>query len=59
MTKWVAVCFHLDQQIESPRISRKVIANGNRYYHVVNVRIADQIDEELGVWLTEAFELDG
>jgi hypothetical protein len=58
MTKWVAVCFQLGRRLESSRISRKVIENGGRYYHVVNVGDVEQIDDELTDWLIEAWELD-
>ena len=39
-------------------LSRKVIEHGRRYYHVVNVRRVDEIDEQLLEWLTEAWETD-
>lgn len=58
MTKWVAVCFQLDRRLDSDRISRKVIENGSRYYHVVNSKTADQVDDELSAWLVEAWHLD-
>lgn len=58
MTKWVAVCFNLDRKLTSNRLSRKVIEHSGRYYHVVNVRAADEIDDELLDWLSEAWQLD-
>ncbi|MEE9417182.1 MAG: DUF5655 domain-containing protein [Acidimicrobiales bacterium] len=58
MTKWVAVCFHLDRRLNSDRISRKIIENGSRFYHVVNVMASDQVDTELAGWLLEAWQLD-
>ena len=58
MTKWIAVGFNLDHKLTSDRISRKVIEHGRRYYHVVNVRSAADVDDELLEWLTEAWELD-
>ena len=58
MTKWVAVCFNLDRKLTSDRLSRKVVEHGGRFYHVVNVPDAAQIDELLLDWLTEAWELD-
>ena len=59
MTKWVAVCFNLDRRLTSTRIARKVVEHSGRYYHVVNVRKAAEVDDQLREWLTEAFELDG
>lgn len=58
MTKWVAVCFNLDRKLTSDRLARKVIEHGGRFYHVVNVRDAGEIDDVLLEWLTEAWELD-
>jgi len=55
MTKWVAVSFSLARTIPSERIARKVIEVGTRRYHVVNVRSADEVDEGLLDWLTEAY----
>ena len=59
MTKWIAVGFSLDRKLESGRLSRKVQEHGRRYHHVVNVRTADEIDDELLDWLTESWESDG
>lgn len=58
MTKWVAVAFNLDHKLEHGRLSRKVINHGSRYYHVVNVRSADEVDELLLSWLAEAWHFD-
>ena len=59
MTKWIAVGFSLPRKLTSDRLSRKVIEHGRRYYHVVNVRSVDEIDDQLLEWLTEAWETDG
>jgi hypothetical protein len=58
MTKWVAVCFNLSRELRSNRLARKVIGNAGRHYHVVNVRTAGELDDELLGWLTEAWESD-
>ncbi|MEM7286022.1 MAG: DUF5655 domain-containing protein [Actinomycetota bacterium] len=58
MTKWVAVCFNLDRKLASDRLARKVVEHSGRHYHVVNVRGADEIDDQLLDWLTEAWEFD-
>ena len=58
MTKWVAVCFHLPRRLTSDRLSRRVVPNGQRFYHVVNARSADDVDGQLRGWLTEAWEAD-
>lgn len=58
MTKWVAVGFSLDRKLDNGRISRKVVAHGKRYHHVVNVKDAAEIDQVLLDWLTEAWHAD-
>lgn len=55
MTKWVALSFNLGRKLTSERLSRKVIANGNRFYHAINVTESADIDEQIEDWLTEAF----
>ncbi len=57
MTKWVAVGFSLERTITDRRIARKVIEHGRGRWHVVNVRSADEVDEELLDWLREAYLL--
>ena len=58
MTKWVAIGFSLRRRLESGRLSRKVTDYQGRYYHVVNLTSAEQVDDELLEWLTEAFHQD-
>lgn len=57
-SKWVALCFNLDRKLTHDRLSRKVVAHSGRYYHVINVRDASEIDEQVLDWLTEAFAAD-
>ena len=57
MTKWVAISFSLERTLRSSRIARKVIDSGARRYHVVNVRSADEVDDELLGWLAESYTL--
>lgn len=57
-TKWVALCFNLGRKLESTRISRKVVEHSGRYYHVVNVKLPAEIDDEIREWLTEAWIAD-
>jgi hypothetical protein len=58
MTKWVAVGFQLDRKLDHGRLSRKVLSNGRRHFHVVNVKQASDIDDLLLDWLTEAWHDD-
>jgi hypothetical protein len=55
MTRWVAVSFSLPRRETSSRISRKVVPHGSRFHHVVNVASADEVDDQLVGWLTEAY----
>ena len=56
MTRWVAVCFGLTRTLTSSRLSRKVVASGRQRWHYVNVRTADEVDDELIGWLAEAYD---
>lgn len=46
------------RRLDHPRIARKVLENGGRYYHVINIKSPDQIDDDVKRWLTEAWGLD-
>jgi hypothetical protein len=58
MTKWVAMSFFSPQRIDHPRISRKPAEYSGRWHHVVNVKDADEIDDLVKGWLTQAYELE-
>ncbi len=55
MTKWVALSFPFPRLIRHDKIARKPIDHGGRYHHVVNLRDADDVDDQVRDWLTEAF----
>lgn len=52
----VGIFLKRSRTIASRRIARKVIEFGRRRYHVVNVRTADEVDDELLDWLAEAYD---
>jgi hypothetical protein len=52
---WVALSFSLPRTVHSPKISRKVVQYHGRYYHFVNLRSPDDVDDEVRDWLTEAY----
>jgi hypothetical protein len=56
MTKWTAVSFALPRTLHSSRVARKVFDAGVRKHHVVNVRDAGEVDQELLGWLLEAYD---
>jgi hypothetical protein len=56
--RWVALSFTLPVKQASHRLARKVIptsASQQRWYHVVNLTEAAQVDAEIRDWLTEAY----
>ncbi len=58
-TKWVAVGFSLPHRLDHSRISRKPVEHAGRWFHVVNVRSAEEVDTVLLEWLVDAFDTDG
>jgi hypothetical protein len=55
MTRWVALSFSLPRPLAHPKITRKVIPYGGRYFHVANLRDAADFDGALAAALTEAY----
>lgn len=55
MTQWVALSWPMPRRIDHLRITRKPLRSGERWYHVVNLRDAGEVDNELRDWLTEAW----
>ena len=54
-TRLVALSFGLPRKIESSKIATKVQEWNGRYYHQVNLREADDVDDDVREWLTEAY----
>lgn len=54
-TRWVALSFPLSRRVEHHTITRKVISDGGRYWHIANLRRPEDFDESLMDWLTEAY----
>lgn len=55
MTKWVAVSFSLPHRASHPRIVRKPLSYGHRWWHVANVRDPADLDDALLGLLEEAW----
>ena len=54
----MALSFMLPIKLDSPRLSRKVLEagnQGNKFYHVINIEQAAEIDDQIRDWLTEAY----
>ena len=56
MTKWVALSFSLPHRATHPRISRKPMLYGSRWWHVANVREPGDLDAALLDLLDEAYD---
>lgn len=52
---WVALSFSLSRVVDHPRIARKVVNYNKRYYHVVNLRGPEDLDDDIRSWLTESY----
>jgi hypothetical protein len=52
---WVALSFSLPYRAQHRLITRKVIAYGPGYFHVVNLRGPEDLDQQILQWLTEAY----
>jgi hypothetical protein len=55
MRDWVALSFSLPRQVHHQLIVRKPIAYSDKYFHVARLRDANDLDDELRGWLTEAY----
>jgi hypothetical protein len=55
MQRWVAVSFPLRRRAWHRTITRKVITDGNRYWHTANVARPGDLDDDLRDLLTEAY----
>lgn len=53
--RWVAISFSLRRRAQHPRITRKVMEYGARYWHVANVREPGEVDNALLDLLAEAY----
>jgi hypothetical protein len=55
MTRWVAVWIALPRRATHPTITRKVVEDGDRWWHVANVASVADLDDALLELLTEAY----
>jgi Domain of unknown function (DUF5655) len=55
MTKWVALSFSLPRPVRHKLVKRKVVQYHGHYYHVANVAVPADLDEDLLSLLTEAY----
>jgi hypothetical protein len=55
MTKWVALSFSLRRAERHALMTRKVTLWSGRYWHFVNLREPEDIDDQIMGWLAEAY----
>ena len=58
MVRWEALWLMLPRVVVDPRISRTVEASARRVGHVIRLYEPEDVDEDVGAWLAEAY-LDG
>ena len=51
----MALWFMLSRGIEDPRIKKRVQASTNRVVHFVDLHSADEVDEQIKQWMSEAY----
>ena len=56
LQRWVALSFSLDRRASHRAIVRKVIPYGGRYFHVANLTVPADLDDDLRALITEAYE---
>ena len=54
MTKWVALSIQLPRRIEHSKITRRYDSGGTHVAYV-RLRTADDVDDDVKAWLTEAY----
>ena len=59
MTKWVALYLFMSRRVQDRRISRKPIEYGRIWFHVVNLRTPEEVDDVVRGWITEAWDVAG
>jgi Domain of unknown function (DUF5655) len=59
LTKWTALSFPLDQPVRHQRIARKPVRTATRWYHWVNLRTPDDVDDQVKDWLSASWALYG
>ena len=57
MTKWVALSFPLARRVSHRLMTRAPVRAGRRWYHFVNLRSPDDLDDEIAAWLAESYDL--
>jgi Domain of unknown function (DUF5655) len=54
MVRWEALWIGLNRPLLNERIARR-LRSGSRTFHAVNLRTAEEVDDDVRSWLTEAY----
>ena len=54
MVRWEALWIGLNRSLLNERIARR-LRSGSRTFHAVNLRTAEEVDDDVRSWLTEAY----
>jgi hypothetical protein len=54
----VLLSFFLPYELRNPRIARTLPVAAGRIAHMINLTRADQVDDQLRRWLTEAYDFN-
>lgn len=55
MARWVALSFRVPYRIRHPKIARKPVPAGELTFHVVNLRGAEDVDDDVRSWLADSY----
>ncbi|CAN5126020.1 DUF5655 domain-containing protein [soil metagenome] len=55
MTRWETLSFSLPRPVRHRAITRKVVAHGDLYHHVVRLDGPGDLDDDIVGWLAEAY----
>jgi len=60
LTKWVALSFALDRDLDHPKIARKSKtqrgSTSPKTYYFVRLRTPEDVDDDVKAWLAEAYD---
>lgn len=55
MSRWVALSFSLSHRVHHRTIVRQVVPMNGRFFHVANLSVPTDFDDQLAGWLIEAY----
>ena len=55
MKRWLALYVCLPRRVTSSRVTRTFAPSGGRTWHVIRLHAADDVDDQVKSWLSEAY----